>query len=233
MLGHALDRSVWGEAEHIVRALDAYWETRGLDQEAGAWADRILDATAGPGQAPPEFGRSLWLYTTVRQATRQKDAGLPDQAGQTYRRALAYLQDQAGTDWTRGNISVIYHQLGRTAQDRGRLDEAEDWYRKALTITEELGDRPVMAPTYAALGMIAEARAKAQLALEWNIRCVSLFGQFPHPLTGTGPAALARLTSQLGLPALEQAWQQVTGQPVPPPVRDYLTRHPDDQPGGT
>jgi hypothetical protein len=36
-----------------------------------------------------------------------------------------------------------------------------------------------MAPTYAALGMIAEARAKAQLALEWNIRCVSLFGQFP------------------------------------------------------
>jgi hypothetical protein len=32
----------------------------------------------------------------------------------------------------------------------------------------------------------------------------------------TGPAAFARLTGQLGLPAIEQAWQQVTGRPVPP-----------------
>ena len=29
-----------------------------------------------------------------------------------------------------------------TAQDRGRLDEADDWYRKSLTIEEELGNRP-------------------------------------------------------------------------------------------
>ena len=58
---------------------------------------------------------------------------------------------------------------------------------------------------------------------------MTLFDQFPHPLTGTGPAALARLAGQLGLPALQAAWQQVTGQPMPQPVRDYLTRHP----GGT
>ena len=29
-----------------------------------------------------------------------------------------------------------YHQLGRVAQDRGRLDEAEDWYKKSLAIIE-------------------------------------------------------------------------------------------------
>ena len=53
-------------------------------------------------------------------------------------------------------------------------------------------------------------------------------------MTGTGPTALARLTRQLGLPALEAAWQQVTGQPVPQAVRDYITSHPDQtQPGGT
>ena len=61
---------------------------------------------------------------------------------------------------------------------------------------------------------------------------MTLFDQFPSPLTGTGPAALARLTRQLGMPALEQAWRQVTGQPVPQPVRDYIASHPDDQPGG-
>ena len=435
MLGHALDRHAWDDANGIVRALDAYWDTRGLSGEAGAWADRILDATAGPGQTPPAPAQELWLYTTIEQATRQKDAGQLDQAGQTYQRALAYLQGQPGTDWIRGSISAIYgqlgitaqdrgrldeaedwyrkaltiteelgnrpgmagtyhqlgitahrrgrldeaedwyrkaltiteelgnrpgmattyhqlgitaqdrgrldeaedwyrkaltiteelgnrpgmatayhqlgitaqhrgrldeaedwyrkaltiteelgnrlgmagtyhqlgitahrrgrldeaedwyrkaltiteelgnlphmalvyHQLGMTAQHRGRLDEAEDWYRKALTITEELGNRPGMALTYAALGLLAEARGQAPLALEWNIRCVTLFGQFPHPMTGTGPDALAMLTRQLGMPALQAAWQQVTGQSVPQAVRDYLASHhdDDDQSGGT
>jgi hypothetical protein len=53
-------------------------------------------------------------------------------------------------------------------------------------------------------------------------------------MTGTGPSALARLTRQLGMPALQAAWQQVTGKPVPQAVGDYITsRHDDDQPGGT
>jgi len=423
MLGHALDRQAWSEAESILRALDEYWDTRGLGGEADAWAYRILDAIVGHGQAPELSSRSLWLYTTIRQANRQKDAGHPDEAARTYRRALAYLQDQSATEWTRTSVSVLYHQLGMTAQDRGlldeaedwyrqsieireelglqallatdyhqlgmtaylrgrldeaddwyrkslaieeelgnrsgmattyhqlgmtardrrrldeaeewyhkalaikeelgdrpsmaltygelgtttqdrgRLDEAEDWYRKALTvfeelgnrpgmaiayhqlgvtaqargrldeaddwyrkslgieeelgnrsgmassyhqlgntaylrgrfdeaeewyrgslaITEEFGHRPNMALTYAQLGRLFEARSQPLVALEWNIRCVALFDQVPSPLTGTGPAALARLTGELGLPALQSAWQRVTGQPLPQAVRDYVT----------
>jgi hypothetical protein len=89
-----------------------------------------------------------------------------------------------------------------------------------------------MAISYAQLGLLAEKRGQPPLALEWNIRCLTLFDQFPHPMTGTGPTALARLTHQLGTPALQQAWQQVTGQPVPQPVRDYITSHRDEEPGG-
>ena len=373
MLGHALDRHAWDDASSIVRVLDSYWATRGLSGEADAWADRILDATVGHGQTPPAPAQALWLYTTIRQATRQKNAGQPDQAGRTYRHALAYLQDQPETDWIRNNIAVIYHQLGTAAQARGQLDEAEDWYRKGLTIreergdrtlmaaayhqlgtiaqarggldeaddwyrkaldiTEELGDRPHMAFTYHQLGLTAYARGRQdeaedwyrkalaineelgnkpnmangyhalgsvavargrldeaedwyrkslaineelgnkphiamtyhQLGItarargdwmrlrtgtakpspskknsatapawrsptassacspstglrrrwhwQWNIRCVTLFDQFPTPMSGTGPAALARLTRQLGLPSLQTAWQQITGQP--------------------
>ena len=478
MLGHALDRQAWDEADSIVRALDAYWDTRGLGEEAAAWADRILDATAGPGtDAVPAAATSawrLWMYTTIQQANRQTEAGQSDQARQTYRRALAYLQDQRETEWIRRNRAAINHQLGRaarasgrleeaedwygkaltiekelddrphmaitchesgvtaqhrgrldeaddwyrkaltifeelgdrphaalsyhhlgmtaqargrlgeaagwyyqalainirlgdrphmaanyhqlgmtaqhrgqldkaddwyrkalaifeelgdrssmaltyhqlgttaqargrldeaadwyrkaltifeelgdrpsmaltyhqlgrtaqirarldeaddwyrkaltikeefggrpsmastyhclgmTAQARGRLDEAEDWYRNALTIGKELGDRPSMALTYVQLGLLAEERSQASLALQSNIRCVTLFDQFPSPLTGTGPDTLARLTRQLGMPALEQAWQKITGQPVPQPVRDYLTSYHDQaQSGGT
>jgi tetratricopeptide (TPR) repeat protein len=393
MLGHALDHRAWDDASSIVRALNPYWGSRGLGEEAAAWADRVLNAIAGPGQTPPAPARSLWLYATIDQAIRHREAGQPDKARHTYWTALTYLQDQPETEWTRSSIAVIYHELGWTAQDRGRLDEAEDWYRKSLTIDEELGNRPGMAGgyhhlgwtaqdrgrldeaedwyrksltideelgnrpgmagsyhqlgntaylrglldeaddwyrksltikeelgnrpgmastyhqlgvtaqdrgqldeaedwyrkslaikeglgnrpgmastyhqlgvtaylrglldqaedwyrkslaigeplgnrphvalTYAQLGLLAEAQTQAPLALEWNIRCVSLFDQFPSPLTGTGPAALARLAHQLGMPALETAWQQITGQPVPQAVRDHITSHQDDQPGGT
>jgi tetratricopeptide (TPR) repeat protein len=432
MLGHALDHREWPAAGAIVRALDAYWDTRGLSAEATVWADRILDATADPGQTPPEPSQSLWVYTTVRQASRQMDAGQPDRAAQAYRRALAYLQDQPATEWTRASIAVIYHQLGmtaqvrgrldeaeewyrkslaieeelgnppgmaltygqlgNTAQDRGRLDEAEEWYRKSLAISKELGNRPVMAIayhqlgitaqdrgrldeaedwyrrailireelglrvllatdyhqlgmtaqdrgrldeaedwyrrailireelglrvllatdyhqlgntaylrgrldeaddwyrkslaiseelgdrpsiastyhqlgmaaqargwldeaedwyrkslaikeelgnrpgmalTYAQFGRLAEDRAQAPLALAWNIRCVTLLDEFPSPLTRTGPSALVRLARQLGMAALEETWVQVTGQPLPQPVRDYITSHRDEQPAG-
>jgi len=468
MLVHALDRQAWSEVEGIVRALNAYWNRRGLDEEAGAWADRILTATVGVGQAPPGPAVSLWLHTIIQQGNRQKDAGRPDQAAQTYRQALAYLQDQQETEWTRINISALYHQLGLTAQARGRLeeaedwhrqslaigeelgdrhgvassyhvlgsvaylrgrlDEAEDWYRKSLVINEELGNRPVIAMTYHQLGMtaqgsgrldeaeewyrravqireelglrallagdyhqlgiaaylrgrlndadewyrkaltieeelgirphmastyhqlgmtaqargrleeaqdwyrkslaigedlgdrlsmsstyhqlgntavlrgqldeaddwyrkslaikedlgdrpsmgstyhqmgvtahargrldeaedlyrkslaikeefgdrramaltyaqlalLAEDRGQARPALEWDIRCVTMFDEFPSPMAGTGPTGLARLSRQLGMPALEQAWREVTGQPVPQAVRDYVTSHRDE-----
>jgi tetratricopeptide (TPR) repeat protein len=355
MLGHALDHHAWEDASGIVRALDKYWDTRGLGAESAIWADRILHATTRGGQDTPAAdipaGR-LWLYTTIEQAARQMDAGQLDQAGQTYRHALAYLEDQPETDWTRTNIPVIYHllgrtaqargrldeaddwyhkaltineelgnrsnmastyhQLGRNAQDGGRLDEADDWYRKALTIEEELGNRPGMALTYHALGMTAEAhgrpdeadnwyrkaltieeelgnrpgmariyhqlgmaaqdggrldeaenwyrksltieeelgnrpsmamtygqlgllaedRQQSGQALDWMVRCVTLFDQFLHPATGPGPDHLARLTSQLGIPTLEETWRQVTGHPLPQAVRDYVTSHHDQNPPG-
>ena len=173
MLGHALDHHAWDDADGIVRALDAYWDTRGLGAEAAAWADRILDATAGPGQAPASRPLAVAVHHH-QQATRQKDAGQPDQAAQAYRRALAYLQDQPATDWTRGNIAVIYHQLGMTAQDRGRLDEAEDWYRKSLAIKEELGDRPGMAITYEQLGMTAQDRGRLDEAEDWYRKSLAI-----------------------------------------------------------
>ena len=159
-----------------------------------------------------------------------QNRGRLDEADDWYRKSLTIEEDLGD----RPHMAISYHQLGMTAQRRGRLDEADDWYRKSLTIEEELGNRPGMASTYAQLGLLAENRAQAPLALEWNIRCVTLFDQFPSPMTGTGPSALARLTRQLGIAALEAAWQQITGQPVPQAVRDHITsRHDDDQPEGT
>jgi hypothetical protein len=51
-------------------------------------------------------------------------------------------------------------------------------------------------------------------------------------MTGTGPSSLARLTKQLGMNALESAWQEVTGEPLPQLVREYVETHRDNQPQG-
>jgi hypothetical protein len=43
-------------------------------------------------------------------------------------------------------------------------------------------------------------------------------------------ARSAAVTRQLGIPALEEAWRQVTREPVPQAVRDYITSHHDQDP---
>ena len=71
-------------------------------------------------------------------------------------------------------MATTYHQLGITAQDRGRLDEADDWYRKSLAINEELGDRPGMAATYHQLGMTAQDRGRLDEAEDWYRKSLAI-----------------------------------------------------------
>jgi tetratricopeptide (TPR) repeat protein len=143
-------------------------------------------------------------------------------------------QFEQAENWHRGELAISeeigdkvglgfsYHQLGVIAQLQGRRDDAEDWLRRALAIEQELGDTPGMALTLGQLGSLAERQGHDDQALELVIRCVSLFDEFPHELTEPGPAHLAQLTGRLGMAALEETWRQVTGNPLPPAVRDYV-----------
>jgi hypothetical protein len=95
-------------------------------------------------------------------------------------------------------------------------------YRKSLEIEESLRNRFGMAATYANLGALAEARGEMSGALDWTVHCVALFPDFPHPLAGTGPRHLARLTASLGMRALEESWRRCTGEPLPAAVRAWV-----------
>ncbi|MFJ9976704.1 tetratricopeptide repeat protein, partial [Streptomyces cyaneofuscatus] len=158
-----------------------------------------------------------------------QEAGRLDEAEAWYRKSLVVKEDLGN----RPGMSSSYHQLGRVAQEAGRLDEAEAWYRKSLVINEDLGNRPGAAITYAQLGLLAEARDDADTALVWVIKCVALFDEIPHPRTGTGPRHLRLLTAHLGIEAVERAWQQQTGAPMPPTVRAYALTPPTDPPTDT
>ncbi|MFD3927307.1 tetratricopeptide repeat protein [Streptomyces sp. NPDC058614] len=311
MLGYAFDHGLWDQAQNIAEPLNEYWNVRGLVEEARAWVDRarvVLENSDGTVPDLESSSGALWLFLTGSQANRQIAAGQLDQAERTYREILHTLQLQPRTSQQRGNLATTYHQLGWVTEERGQLDDAENWYRQSLTINEALGNQPRMAnsyhqlgtvaerrgqlddaeiwyrqsltieealgnqpgmaisyhqlgtvaqrrgqlddaenwyrqsltieealnnqpgmaTTYGQLGLLSEARQRPREALEWIVRCISLFEQFPHPQTVPGPHHLKRLTRSLGIDALEQTWQSVTGTPLPPPVRHFVLE--DDPP---
>ncbi|MFD9563189.1 tetratricopeptide repeat protein [Streptomyces sp. NPDC059994] len=148
--------------------------------------------------------------------------GRLEEAEEWYRKSLTIKEDLGN----RPGMASSYHALGITAQHRKRLAEAEEWFRKSLAIKEDLDDRPGMAVTYGQLGLLAAELNRPDAALEWTVRCVSQFEEVPHPETGQGPWRLRLMTEALGMPALEQTWQSVTGNPLPTAVRQYVLTPP-------
>lgn len=187
-------------------------EQQRLD-EAGDWTRKSLAIKEELRDRP---GMATAYHELGLTAQRREQL---DEADHWYRKSLAIkeeLDDRPG-------MAEGYHQLGITSYERGRLDEAGDWYRKSLAISEEFRNRPYMAANYAQMGLLADEIGRYDDALALTVRCVSLFGEFPHPMTSTGPEDLVRLTARLGVPALEAAWRAVTGNPLPQTVRGYVT----------
>ena len=60
------------------------------------------------------------------------------------------------------------------AQARGLLDDAEDWYRKSLALSEELEDKPSMARSYHQLGILAQDRGLLDDAEDWYRKSLAI-----------------------------------------------------------
>ena len=187
-------------------------QLRGRLDDAEDWYQKSLTIKDDLGDRP-DMASSYHQLGIVAQLRRRLD-----DAEDWYQKSLT-IADELGD---RPGMATSYHQLGMVAQDRGRLDDAEDWYQKSLTILEELGDRPGMAMSFGQLGLLAETVGRPQEALAWTVRCVSVFGEFPHPSTGPAPQHLARLTAALGVDVLRRCWLEVTGQEPPPAVISFI-----------
>ncbi|KAA9373900.1 tetratricopeptide repeat protein [Microbispora cellulosiformans] len=187
-------------------------QERGQLDEAEEWHHNSLTIKEELGDRPG-MARS---YHQLGLLAAQR--GKLDDADDWYRRSLV-IKEALGD---RPGMAGTYHHLGMTAHFRDRWDEAEGLYRKCLAIEEEFGDLPGMAGSYGQLGLLAEARKHPYEALDWMVRCVALFDEFPHPASGPGPYHLKRLTSRLGLPALQSSWKKITGRPLPHAIRSYV-----------
>jgi tetratricopeptide (TPR) repeat protein len=176
-LGHALEDGEWEIAQAIVQALDEYFESRGLHEEARGWVDRTRLATESPGGAPPSLDTpagSLWLNQVGVQADQEVRRGDLDAAERMYLEILEILEAEPESDSTQQRRSVTYHQLGNIAQRRGRRQEAEGWYRRALEIEERLGERADLASTSHQLGSVAHELGRFEEAEQWYHRALSI-----------------------------------------------------------
>jgi tetratricopeptide (TPR) repeat protein len=177
LLGHALDDGAWEHAQDIAEPLNEYWNARGLAEEARGWVDRGRLALEAPDGTPPGLedpAGSLWLFLVVSQANRQLRGHQLDAAERTYLEIRDMLHAQPESSQQRQRLAGIYHQLGRVAQERSRVDDAEDWYRKSLAIKEELGDRPGLADTFHNLGVVAQVRGHLDDAEDWYRKSLAI-----------------------------------------------------------
>ena len=177
MLDYALDHQMWGEALSIAVPLDSYWSAGGLDREADAWTDRVILAIENPDGSPPLLTTPagvLWLFITGAQGNRRQQAMQLEDAERIHRKILGMLQAQPASPERQSHIAHAFHNLGVVAHVRGRLEEAEDWYRKSLTIAEALGDRPGIAISYHQLGRVAQDRGRLEEAGDWYRKSLTI-----------------------------------------------------------
>jgi tetratricopeptide (TPR) repeat protein len=181
LLGYALSRGLWAEALAVAQPLNQFWDTRGLDEEARLWGQRIVRATEGPaGQDAPVHSAlgALWLLFTWAAANRQLRRHQLDDAEHTYRRIMAALAAQPASRIQRQHLAGAHHQLGMIAQQRERLSEAREHYLKAVAIRKEIGARRELAETYVHLGTVEEHRGRPRTARRWYARALSIQHEF-------------------------------------------------------
>jgi tetratricopeptide (TPR) repeat protein len=67
-----------------------------------------------------------------------------------------------------------YNFLANLAYWRGQLEAAEQWYRKALAVNEQVGNLPGTAQTYDQLGNVAYHRGQLEAAEQWYRKALAV-----------------------------------------------------------
>ena len=105
---------------------------------------------------------------------------------------------------------------------RGRLDDADRWWTESFAIEEEIGNRPSMMKSLALGSYIAENRGQSRRALDLAIRGVLLTDDITRRDNLAMVAQLVQVARQVGIGMLETSWERITGDPLPPGIRELM-----------
>jgi tetratricopeptide (TPR) repeat protein len=202
LFGYALDHGLWDEAGAIAQPLVSYWRSRGLTDEVTTWVDRARLVLEGPDGTPPDLETPagfLWLFLVSASASRLVDAHQFDAAEQLYLTIQGLLSQRPDSPWHRRRLAITSHQLGTIARRQHRLDSAEDWLGRAVSLAEELGEHDFLAAGYLELGLLAEANGRYADAEDWYNRSLELNQDLgDRPGEASAYHALGSLIKQFG-----------------------------------
>ena len=107
-------------------------------------------------------------------------------------------------------VAWAYHLLGQTAYSQNQYQAAEQWYRQALALFAEIGDRLGQANALNGLGEVARMQDQSQAAEQWYRQALALYAEIgdrlgqANALNGLGDVARMQDQSQ----AAEQWYRQ-------------------------
>ena len=164
----------WTIAQYIVQTISEFYKIRGRLNEWGVLRTRLLGwigeeifSSTQPDQA------ALWMFLLGDEADDAIRRNELEIAEVGHKHILAYLIS-LNDKTAEPNIAVAYHQLGIIAEERQQLNQAEQWYKKALEIRERLGLQRDAATDYHNLGIIAEERQQLNQAEQWYRKALEI-----------------------------------------------------------
>ena len=144
-----------------------YNEQMGLFRKTGQ-KEKALDAVSRAMRLleKMEMTSSITAGTTyVNAGTVYKRFGMTEPSLACFERALPLYEAHLAPD--DGRLGGLYNNMALTLTDAGRFDEAEQSYRKALRVMEQVPDGgPERAITYLNLANLEEARLGLEEAAE-------------------------------------------------------------------
>ncbi|MDQ3918083.1 MAG: tetratricopeptide repeat protein [Acidobacteriota bacterium] len=146
------------------RAYQVFWIHfhRGDNEEAALWTERCTEAWARSGH---KREMAMGMRTRARLAIKEGD----------YERAESLLKTALDIQRDIGSVNAhLFSDLGLVELNRGHYDEAENYYREALALSEKSADREGVAAQYASLGILASRRQRWDEAHDWLEKAHSL-----------------------------------------------------------
>ncbi len=170
--------SVSGPYSALSRYLDITKDqSRGLEL-----GEKIMAGLEGypPAILEGQIGFDIVAVMSNEIAERQLKLKKFSEAEASYQKALKLLDCLMNIDEkSKADAkAVIYHNLGRVAQEQIQWNQAEDYYKKAIEIKIELNDRYNQASTYHQLGIVAKGQRQWNQAEDYYKKAIEIYIEF-------------------------------------------------------
>jgi tetratricopeptide (TPR) repeat protein len=166
----------------LVRTLREHYAAAGRPGEWQELRTELMEQVGAAGHPAAGHDRTgLWLFLQGSAAGDALARSDLDRAERIYRHILEVLPAWQGPQ-AEPYRGVACHQLGLIATERRQLDQAEQWYRRALDTFLHLGLERSAADEYLQLGGLAQERQQLDQAEQLYRQALAIYDRRNLPV---------------------------------------------------